>query len=200
MEQPEAGLFRSAIPTPAARPGAAPAWYLGAQMPGTPRPGAMAPGATQPTPQAQGVQFSPQLLNQLMQMLRTIEMSIPAEQVIHSLHHEAMKNPAVAELAAIKRLGEASLQHLQAMMITSGYIRRMLRGDLTRPVMLGLQEQLRVADTTYLAARRALNEVLAAEPARAVEPLQILGQVFGIKEQALRAMTPAVRTVMAIEL
>jgi hypothetical protein len=188
MEQPEAGLFWTAMPTPATRPGTAPAWYPGAQRP-------MQPGTPAP-----GMLFSPQLMTQMVQMLRTIEMSLPAEQVIHSLHHQAMKDPAIRELAPMKRLSEASLNHLHAMMTTAGNIRRMLSGDLTRPVMLGLQEQLKAADKSYQVARSALTEVLAAEPAKAVEPLQILGQVFGMKEQALRAMTPAVRTVLAIEL
>jgi hypothetical protein len=145
--------------------------------------------------------MAPALLqSQLAQALHALESAVPALEVAHSLHHEALQDPAVAGLEAMHRFTEASVSHLHTAVAAAGYIRRVLSGDRTAAVWNGLQSQLGALHPTHNDAQSALTQVMASAEARANAAVQSLSQVMTVVDQAHRSLLTAIRPLLSVEM
>lgn len=135
----------------------------------------------------------------LMQILRMLEGSLPIDQVIHSLHTQALMDPEVRSLPAMERFSQVGDDHIHAKIAVAGYIRRMLSGDTSDAVAAGLREQLQAMARTHAEARSALTQLMGAEPARENQAVLSLSQVMPMADQAVRSLTPLLQPLMAVE-
>jgi hypothetical protein len=147
-----------------------------------------------PTPWSMG---GPSMAMQLMGLLQLLEGSMPAVEVLHSLHHQALNDPALRDLPAMQRFNQVSLHNLHAMAAAAGYIRRLLSGDLDRAVITGLIDQLRVVDRTHAETRSALTQILSAAPAKENEAARAMSQVIGLVDRANRTLDVMMKPLLA---
>lgn len=134
-----------------------------------------------------------------MHLLRTMEAAIPAHEVLHSLHTEAIRDPAVRELPAMHRFDTQSLKYLNAMMAAAGYIRRILSGDQSEPVRIGLRDQLGMLQPARDATEAALRELAESEAGRANAAVQTMIQVARLVDRAHRAIMAAAEPLVTME-
>ncbi|HWI61240.1 MAG TPA: hypothetical protein VNT75_05370, partial [Symbiobacteriaceae bacterium] len=136
----------------------------------------------------------------LMQVLRALESAMPAEEVAHSLHADALKVSVLKAAPAMELYTEASRDHLAAMAATAGYIRRILSGDTDRETWVGLQTAMMSLHPSHVAARDAFRELVQSEEAAArSEALGSLGQVLGVVEQAHSRVMSSVQPLTTID-
>lgn len=135
----------------------------------------------------------------LMRLLQMIEGSLPALEVMHALHADAIKNAALRDLGAMQRFTDVFLRNLHAKVAAAGYIRRMLVGDRSPAVLNGLKEQLGVMQRTFQDSRAALTALMGTAEARRNESLQHLSQVMNFAVQINQAMRPLLTPLVAPE-
>lgn len=117
-----------------------------------------------------------QTIQGLGALLRQLEASLPLTAVYHSLHTQALQIPEIAAQPAIEQFNKASMDSLHAEIAAIGFIRRMMCGDFSAPVVQGVREQMRDAAKCWLESQVALREVLA-RPGIAQHPvIQVLRQ------------------------
>lgn len=141
-----------------------------------------------------------QTRSDLMQVLRALESAMPAEVVAHSLHADAMRIPILRGSPAMELYTEASRDHLAAMAVTAGYIRRILSGDAARETWFGLQNTMMSLHPSHVAARDAFRELMREEEAASrSEAVRSLGQVLGVMEQAHSRVMDTVQPLATID-
>lgn len=186
MDERETGIYATGAPGMMAP---------GMTAPGMMAPGVMAPGMMAPGMVAPGVPHH--VAVPLMQMLQMMEGALPIDQVIHSLHHQALMDPALRDHPAMLRFTDAGDRHLHAKIAVAGYIRRILSGEIARPVLAGLADQLREMERTHEATRAAVAQLAAADPTRVSDVIRGLGQVMVAKHQAVRTLLPMAQHLMS---
>lgn len=146
--------------------------------------------------QAQGGQgqLSPMQLQQLLQM---IESSMPAQEVLHALHVEALKDPDLRDHPAMQRFTDVELHGLHSQVAAAGIIRRILSGDRTDNLPTLLAEQLGVVVRTHMDAKSAFTRLFADRKNNPV--LQSMSQVFGMVDQQFSAMRPVLARLVPEE-
>jgi hypothetical protein len=142
---------------------------------------------------------SPEGRSALTAVLRALESALPGEEVLHSLHAQALKNPELKSLPAMDLFTEAGLDHLHAMVATAGFIRRILSGDSEPATWSGLQSQLLALHPSHVAAGAAFQEMMQSEAAQHSETLQTLRQVLEVVNQAHHAVMTAVQPLATID-
>ncbi|HEY3368707.1 MAG TPA: hypothetical protein VGK74_26925 [Symbiobacteriaceae bacterium] len=143
---------------------------------------------------AQGV--APYWSNLLIRSLQLIESALPAQEVIHSLVAQTMTEPQLRDLPAVQRVAETQRAHLSDMAAVAGYIRRLLTGDASAPVVSGLQQAVQSLQQSHMECRAALQQLAAAEPARASDVVRSIAQVSAIADQAGRTAIAAVQPLV----
>lgn len=136
---------------------------------------------------------------QLAQNLQAIESAMPVLEVLHSLHTQAELDPQVKNLPAMKRFSEAGLHQLHSMVAVAGYIRRILCGEQSEPLLAGLQEQIREAQRHTTEVKAAFAEVMRATPARQNEAVQAMSQVMGPADQAARSILAGLQPLTTVQ-
>lgn len=158
-------------------------------------PQQMAPMAAAPT----ASQLSPQFFSHLYQTLQTIESNLPVDQVMHAFHIQARLDPAVKALPAMARFDAVGDDNLHAKMAVAGFIRRILTGDRSPEVMLGLQDQLRVLQQTHGEMRTAITQLMSADVGNANGAVKALSQVMPMADQVHKSVMPMLQPMLNIE-
>jgi hypothetical protein len=131
------------------------------------------------------------------QVLRSIEAAMPVQEVVHSLHTQALANPEIRKLPAMQRFGEVSLHLLHSLVAAAGYARRMLAGEMGADMMRGMLEQLRAAQRHHAETKAALTQLMENEAAWAHEPARVMAQALGMGDQIQRALSMLVQPLLA---
>lgn len=143
--------------------------------------------------------ISPQFFSHLWQILQTIESYLPVDQVLHSYHVQATLDPAVAALPAMQRFDAVADTNLHAKIALAGFIRRILQGDRSPEVMLGLQEQVKVLQKTQGEMRIAIAQLMAAEAGKVSPAIQALSQIMPMADQVYQSLMPMLQPLAAIK-
>lgn len=135
----------------------------------------------------------------VLHLLRMLEANMPVFEVVHSLHTQALRDPAVRQSPAMERFSDVGETNLHAMVAAAGYIRRLLVGDRSPGVLEGLQEQLGIMVRTHRDAKAAFAQLMTNPEARQNVAVQSLSQVMGLADQVNQAMRPLVAPLVAPE-
>lgn len=138
----------------------------------------------QPGPMPAGLH--PAVAQQLAAMLQALESSLVTDEVVHSLHIQALRVPEVAALPAMERFNKASLDHLHTKVALAGFVRRALVGEATADVrkeIIALTKQLH---QRYEMIRESLKAIVRHEAARETAPVAMMRQLFSQVAQGQR--------------
>lgn len=113
---------------------------------------------------------------------------MPAEEVLHSLHAQALEDEQIRNNPAMQRFTDQAKENLHAMVAAAGTIRRMMSGERLEALLPLLQEQLGVFVRTHMDARTAFTQLMA--DTKGNETLQAMSQLLGLVEQQFGTMRP----------
>lgn len=134
-----------------------------------------------------------------LRLLQMLEWSMPAHEVLHSLHTQALMVPEIRENPAMKRFSDLGEANVHAMVAAAGYIRRMLVGERSPELLTGLKEQLGVMQRTFQDAGASFQALMSSLEGREPESLRALSQVMGVATQVNQAMRPLISPLVAPE-
>lgn len=132
-------------------------------------------------------------------LLRMIESTYPAEELLHAWHVEALRHAEIARDPAMERFTAESVRALHDKVAAAGLARRILMGDTRPETVRLLAETVRSHTAAHARAGAALRE-LAARPAAARMPeVRALRQVYAQMQPAARAITGATQMLIGAD-
>lgn len=132
-------------------------------------------------------------------LLRLIESTYPAEELLHAWHVEALQRPELAGEPAMERFTAEATRALHDKMAAAGWARRILSGDIRPEAFRLLAESVRSFTIAQSRAGAALRE-LAARPAAARSPeVRAMRQVYLHMQPGARAIASATRLLLGTD-
>lgn len=132
-------------------------------------------------------------------LLRMIESTYPAEELLHAWHVEALRRAEIAGDPAMERFTAESLRTLHDKVTAAGLARRVVMGDARPETVRLLAETVRSYAAAHARTGAALRE-LASRPAAARLPeVRALRQVYMYVQPAVRAIAGATRMLLGAD-
>lgn len=126
-----------------------------------------------------------------------LEQVTPTLEVAHSLHWEALQNPAVAASPPFQAFTQAELWELHAAISIGGFARRVLSGEATPPVLAALASDMALFLDSHRAAQAALRAAMASPAVAGAPPVARMAQTLQAVEPSVQAIAPLISQTLA---
>lgn len=126
----------------------------------------------------------------LERIAAALEQATPALQQAHSLHWEALQNPAVARNRAFREFTQNELWELHAAISLAGFIRRVLAGEATPATLAALASDMALFLQMHRAAQAALQAATRSPAVAAAPAVARMAQTLQRIEPAVQSIAP----------